>query len=988
MRLPIKVLMLVGLLTQMSCGGDGSSQVKSFAMKTATNHGYTYQYVPGDPLGTRIYTLKNGLKVYLSVYRSTPRVYTSTVVRVGAKNDPPQHTGLAHYLEHILFKGTKDFGTIDYEKERVLLDKVEALFERYRKLSNSQARAEIYTQIDSLSNEAAKYAVPNEYDGIMSSLGATQTNAYTSHDNTVYINDIPSNQLETFLTVEANRFSSLVPRLFHTELETVYEEKNRSLDNDLSTAYDALQSKLFPNHPYGTQTVIGSIDHLKNPSITAIKAFFDTYYRPNNMSLCLSGDFDYDKTIALIDKSFGKLKSNPNLPKFVSPKVLPPSKSIKNAVYGPEEESIFLAYLLPEVKKKNYVTALLADRILSNGQAGLVDLNLKQTQKVLDPSAFLHTYDNSSIEILYAQPRADQTLEEVRDLLLEQIDLLKKGDFDASLIEAIANNHRRFLLSQYENNRSRVNILVNVATFDELNLLDQLNLAENMQQTTKEEVVSFAKKYYVNHVSILKRKGERKDPKVDKPKITTVPLNSDVRSAFAADIMQRTPAELQPVFVDYEKDLSTLAAKGGSLPIHYVKNDENDRFRLYYYSDLSRRHDPKLAIALRYLRYLAPKGTSVQAFKEELFKLGCKIVTSVNQNASSIQLNGLAKNGEAALELLEALLANPEADPDALQKLIEGIKKERENRMSDRRAIRKALLNYSLYGSSSPFTNVLQNQELNALTSQELIDIIQRFVRTEHRVLYYGPIEPKKLVTWIDRRHVIPEKFEPLGTARKFNMRAIKEPEVLYTHYDMVQSEILFARAAGVYDPVKEAEKSLYNETFGLGMSSIVFRELREARALAYSAYVLYSSSSRAGDYDSYTGYVGTQADKQKEAIDAMLTLIEKYPITQEGFDVAKKSVISTIRNQRILREGILFSYEQAKRWNLTTDPRHDLFERTQAFTQDNIRAFHKENIQNKALSISVLGDEKNVDFESLKKYGKLKKLSLEDIFGYGGRRP
>ncbi|HXH17750.1 MAG TPA: insulinase family protein, partial [Chitinophagales bacterium] len=266
---------------------------------------YPYESVHNDPLNARIYTLKNGLKVYLTVNSREPRIQTYIAVRAGSKFDPKETTGLAHYLEHMMFKGTQDFGTLDWEKEKIMLDTISALYELHKNTADPEQKKKIYHRIDSISYEASKLAVPNEYDKMMTSLGAKGTNAYTWVEQTVYVNDIPSNELEKWLYLESNRFRTLVLRLFHTELETVYEEFNRAQDNDYRKSWDAVQNGLYPSHPYGTQTTLGEGEHLKNPSMVNIHRYFDRYYVPNNIAICLSGELDPDKTIALIDKYFG-----------------------------------------------------------------------------------------------------------------------------------------------------------------------------------------------------------------------------------------------------------------------------------------------------------------------------------------------------------------------------------------------------------------------------------------------------------------------------------------------------------------------------------------------------------------------------------------------------------------------------------------------------------------------------------------------------------
>ena len=235
---------------------------------------YKYKYVQGDPMKTRIYTLHNGLKVYLTVNPEEPKIQANIAVKVGGKNDPAETTGLAHYFEHLMFKGTDKFGTQNYEQEKPMLDEIERLFEVYRKTTGEAERAALYHKIDSISYEASRLAIPNEYDKLMAAIGSDESNAYTGEDMTVYVENIPSNEVDNWAKIQAERFENAVIRGFHTELEAVYEEKNMSLTQDGNKALERLMAALFPHHPYGTQTVLGSQEHLKNPSITNIKNYY------------------------------------------------------------------------------------------------------------------------------------------------------------------------------------------------------------------------------------------------------------------------------------------------------------------------------------------------------------------------------------------------------------------------------------------------------------------------------------------------------------------------------------------------------------------------------------------------------------------------------------------------------------------------------------------------------------------------------------------
>ena len=413
----------------------------AFVFVGCTADKYSYETVPNDPLKARIYTLDNGLKVYMSVNEEEPRIQTYIAVRVGGKNDPAETTGLAHYFEHLMFKGTEKFGTQNFEQEKPLLDEIEKQFEVYRKTTDDAERKAIYKVIDSLSYEASKISIPNEYDKLMSAIGANGTNAYTSYDVTCYTEDIPSNQIENWAKIQADRFQNATIRGFHTELETVYEEKNMSLTNDTRKVLEKINSVLFPNHPYGTQTVLGTQEHLKNPSITNIKNYHKTWYVPNNMAICLSGDFNPDEMIAIIDKYFGQMQPNPNLPKLEFPEEKPITEPIVAEVVGLEAERIFLSWRFPGAAHPDGEKLELLSQILFNGTAGLFDLNLIQQQKVLYGLCTPFTMADYSAFIMYGGPKQGQTLEEVKDLFFAELKNLREGNFDEGLLEGILNTY-------------------------------------------------------------------------------------------------------------------------------------------------------------------------------------------------------------------------------------------------------------------------------------------------------------------------------------------------------------------------------------------------------------------------------------------------------------------------------------------------------------------------------------------------------------------
>lgn len=973
------ILMLATILLIVSC-----AEKEKYETKTGESNGYVYEYVTNDPLKARVYTLKNGLKVYLSSYNVAPRIQTQIAVKAGGKNDPANNTGLAHYLEHILFKGTAHFGTLDWTKENVLLDSIERMFNTYSKLTDSVERVRYYQLIDKVSGEAAKYAIANEYDKMVSEIGAQGTNAYTTEDRTVYINDIPANQIENWLEIEGNRFKTIVPRLFHTELEAVYEEKNMSLDNDYWKTYETLYQSIFSKHPYGTQTVIGTIEHLKNPSITEIKKYFDTYYRPNNVAICLSGDLDYDKTIALIDKYFGDWQPNESLSSWRKAEEDPITAPIIREVYGPDADWIQMGFRFNGRNSEDAKLLKLTDMILANSKAGLIDINLKQQQKVIDPSCQVDYLNDYSIHMFTGRPREGQTLEEVKDLLLEQIELVKKGEFEDWLIEATINDLKKSSIKGYENNYVRANDLV-MAFTNNIPWQNYIAELDDLRKYTKQDIVKFANEHYKdNYVIVYKRNG--KDPntlKVTKPSITKVPLNKEDRSPFHEKIASNKVEKLQPVFLDYEKDITRLTMNK-DVEVLYTPNSENDLFTLYYLSDVGTNNNPKMNVAVEYLQYIGTEDMTAEELQKEFYKLGCTFDVFASGEQTYLFLEGLNENMDKSIALFEKLLANPKADDEALSKMIEGIFKKRDDQKKDKWEIMfSGLMNYGLYGPKSSFTNVVSNKELHELKSQELIDIIKDFTQTQHRVLYYGPEKSDDLVATLNKLHALPEQLKPVPPPVKFEMQDVNKSSVYWADYDMVQEEIMFLSKEQEFNVEQIPMARMFNEYFGGNMSSPVFQELREAQGLAYSAFAYYGTAAKPNNNDLFYAYIGTQADKQPEAMKAMLDLLQNFPRSENGFEAARDAIMNQIESQRITKANILFNYESARKRGLDYDVRKDVYEQVQNYTLEDVANFQAQQLKNNKYNVVLIGSKDKINFKDLQKYGEVKQLSLDEIFGY-----
>lgn len=942
---------------------------------------YTYESAPNDPLNARIYTLDNGLKIYLSVYKDAPRIQTYIATKAGSKNDPSDATGLAHYLEHMLFKGTDKFGSKEPSKEIELVSKIEDLYEVYRKTTDQDKRKSIYKNIDSLSLIASRYAIANEYDKMLSAIGATGTNAYTSLEQTVYVNEIPSNQIEKWLEIEGERFRNPILRLFHTELEAVYEEKNRGLDNDGRKKWEALYAGLWQKHTYGTQTTIGTIDHLKNPSMKKIREYFNTYYVPNNMAICLSGDLDPDKTVALIDKYMGNWKRK-DVPKFVAAIEDPISAPITKEVWGPETESVALAFRFPGSDSKDAELLEMMSSILMNGQAGLIDLNLNQKQKVLGAYSGEMINKDYSAHVLGGNPKQGQTLDEVKELLLSQIELVKKGEFSDWLLPAIINNKKLELIRYYESNTGRANAFVD-AFIKEQDWAHYIGSIDRLSKITKQEIIDFAKKNYSNnYVLVYKLTGEDKNvQKVDKPSITPVEVNRNDQSDFVKKIIETPVSPIEPVFVDYDKDIVKGKLKNNT-PLLYNKNNENKLFSLYYVLDMGNNHNKKMGMATDYLEYLGTSKLSPEQVKQEFYKLACTYGVYSSDDKIYVSLSGLNDNMEKALELFESLLNDAQPNEEALRNMIGDILKQRADAKLNKKVIQRAMANYGMYGPTSSFTNILSETELKALKPGELIELVKSISTYQHRVLYYGPRNTDEIITVLNSLHKTPAQLKPLPIETKFVEQATGRT-VYIVDYDMKQAEITLMSKSNKYNKEEIPVIELFNGYFGGGMSSIVFQEMRESKALAYSVYATYRQPSNPEKSNYVYAYIGTQADKLPEAMKGMIELMNNMPEAEITFTSTKESIIQNLRTQRTTKSDILFNYEYAKKMGHEHDINKDVFAKVPSMTFADIKAFQEKNFKNKDFTVLVLGKKDGLDNETLKKYGEIKYLTLEDIFGY-----
>ncbi len=945
---------------------------------------YKYESVAGDPMQTRIYTLDNGLKVYMSVMKEQPRIQTAIAVRVGGKNDPAETTGLAHYFEHLMFKGTPNFGTSDYAAEKPLLDEIEQLFEVYRKTTDEAERAAIYHRIDSISFEASKIAIPNEYDKLMSAIGASGTNAFTSQDVTAYVEDIPSNQIDNWAKIQADRFKNPVIRGFHTELETIYEEKNMSLTQDSRKVWEALDQALFPNHPYGKQTVLGTQEHLKNPSITNVKNYHKTYYVPNNMAVCVAGDFDPEEMIATIDKYFGDMQPNEQLPQLQFEPEQPITAPVVKEVFGPEAANVMLGWRLPSVKDRSTDIGQIAGTVLSNGMAGLIDIDLNQQQKTLSAYGGISLQPDYGSFLVAGRPKAGQSLEEVRDLLLEEVAKLRAGDFDEELISSAVNNSKKDIMMRTDSYENRAMLFID-SFINGTEWADEVGQLARIEQITKEDVVQWANEFLGPESYAIVYKREGKDPneqKIAAPKITPISTNRDAQSDFLVAIKQNPVTPIEPEFVDYATDLSQFEARKG-VDVLYKRNESNDIFTLTYVYNTGAETDPALASAFTYMDYLGTAEMSAAEIASKLYGLACSVSYSIRSNTSRITISGLSENMGQAMEIVDALMDGAVADEAVLENLKADQFKRRADSKLNQRSNFGALQNYLFYGPEHIKRSTLSNPQLKALTSTDLLQKVRDLRNKCHEVVYYGPMSQEELKAALEAHHRTPADLQPLEK-RFSNMQSTDESRVVLAQYDAKQLYYMqFSNRGERFDRAADPEVALYNEYFGGGMNAVVFQEMREARGLAYSASAWLSEPYFLGGNYAYSAFIATQNDKMQTAIEAFDEIINQMPESEAAFSIAKEALIARLRTERTVKANVLWSYMALRDMGLSEDRNKQIFERVQAMTLADVKAAQQKWVKDRKYIYGILGDIQDLDLNYLKTLGPIQTVSQEEIFGY-----
>lgn len=930
------------------------------------------------------FTLKNGLKVYLSRNPLEPRFYAQVVVNAGGKQDPADATGIAHYLEHMLFKGTSRLGTSDFAKEKVLQDQIVARYETLFTLTDPAERNALLSEINDLSVQASAYAIPGELDTLYAKMGAEGLNAYTSNEETVYLVSLPKNRLEQWAMVESERFREPVFRLFQSELETVYEEKNISLDDKDDILREAVDAQVFKKHPYGTQTILGSVEHLKNPSLRKMYAFYNRYYVPNNMALVISGDIDLAKTRQIIEKHFSSWQPTDFKP-FEAPQDPPiQGREVVNVQYKGEEK-VLLGFQTASLSSEDSDALTMIDMLLDSGDVGMIKLNLVQPQKVRSAGSYPLINRDAGAQYLWAVPRADQSLEEAEALLLAQIEQLKQGKIDPEIMQAIALDMEISAKRSLESNQGRASLMTQ-AFLQGVSVDTLMQRAERLRKLTVQDIVRVANRYFGdNYVVGYRKDAEFEFPKIAKPQLKKMQLNPDQHSAFAQQVEALNPAPVEPEWVNLKDTLKASSYAPGVVS-YATQNPINDLYYLGLNYDFGNKHYPEFCTVMSELNNAGTTNQSAAAVANAFYKLGTKVNFSCGDYSFSMGLTGPDKTMEPALKLAEEVLWSAELDADRFQARIENALASRADEKKDSRTLRNALRNWVRYGQESYFLSRPGADELKKLSVTAYAPMRDALKQQNFKIYYSGPRQQEAVHGLLHKYHQPQDIALPLLNPRpepplELERHTDVPIKIYFVHNPSAQASIDLVQAGPQVKPEEKVLVDFYNQYMDGGMGAIMFQEVREARALAYSTFSYYAQGGRLGDEDQMLAYIGTQGDKTVESLTLLIDLIRNPPLSDQHFDRARQSLENMYRTDRVTFKNVFGAMETWHQWGFADDPRPQFFAQLSKTQLQDMVAFLKQRIASQPLVFTVVGDREKVNVSALKKLAPVEEVNVSQLF-------
>lgn len=923
--------------------------------------------------------LDNGLTVVMCEDHSSPQAYGAVYVHAGSKNDPLEATGMAHYFEHIMFKGTDKIGTINWEAEKVYLDSIDIMYDKLHETTDLDERAAIQQKINELSLASTEYAIPNEVDVILTKMGGEGLNAGTAYDQTMYFNSFPANQIGKWMDVYVERFRYPVFRLFQSELETVYEEKNMYGDEPIEAFKDYMFKEIFGEHPYG-RPVIGLTEHLKNPQTSRMREFFNTYYVANNMTLILVGDFDIDEIEPMVAEKFGTWRSGeiPAQPEFTLPEFNGPT--IKEVRLTPVKMGV-LAWKGVKVSDPDYLPLSIACSLFSNGETGIMDKDMLDGNIMMAMLMPLSLEDHGANIIMYVPKLIGQSHEESEEYIFASLNKLKNGEFSDDLFEAIRTNMLKEREQELESLGSLANLFLELEmrgmTYDEY-----LAETERINSITKEEIVKIANKYFgKDYLDIRSKMGFPEKDKVDKPNWKAIEAkNTDAKSEFAKMIEAEEVPEVTPQVIEFGKDVE-ITKVNDCFTMFSTKNPYNDIFNLCITHNYGTIDDPDLSRAVSYWDLQGTEKMSFEELNLELQKLGAVITLSTNQSNCNVIIEGFEKDFDRILALCEEKLYNPGNDEKKKDILYEGEKVEEETMKEDASEWAQAVRQYALYGEKSGYLAQTPLKQWMKRSGKDLLNEINSALNYSGEVTFIGNIDNQKVIEGLKKHNLV--KNDVIKAEKKFKSeKKYTENQVFFAHNKKFrQSNIFMYVPSEMLSQEDKAVCQVFNKYFGTDMYSIVFQEVREFRSLGYTAYSYFMYDYLNRKPGNLFTYLGTQSDKTNEGIDVLRGLVTDMPERIEKFNASKDALIMSRASDYVGFRSIPTTVSSWVEQGYDHDPRIETTNIIKKTEYKDVYDFYKKFVADRPIVIMMSGNKKQFDLKALEKYGTIKEVKYKEIF-------
>jgi zinc protease len=937
--------------------------------------------IPDDVMEPIVYTLANGLTVILYPDNSQPQVTGMVVVNTGGKDDPADATGLAHYMEHMLFKGTSEIGTTNWDAESQHIERIFVLYDSLALTKDPEERKAIQRRINDESVLANQYAIPNELDKILKEIGSTGINAGTGPDYTVYFNNFPGHEMERWLEVYSHRFMDPVFRSFQAELEVVYEEKNMYSDMFVWNMFETFNKHFFKNHPYGQQSLIGSIEHLKNPSLTAMKKFYEKWYVPSNMALIITGNFDPGETMPWIEERFGRWQEGNAPPKQQWQEDPFAGRELVEVKMSPIKIGL-LGFRFPPAGHPDQLILEVVTSLLSNAnQTGLLDKLGLDNELMQAVAQSVHYSDYGNGMIVFIPKVVGQSLENAEDLVLQQIEKLRKGEFSDTLLESVKLNMYRELVMAQESSQNLayrfMESFVHGTPYEDIWIEPA-----RVRAVSRDDVVVIANRYFgENYLAFHSKMGFPKGEKIEKPGYEPVVKTDDATSAYYEMINALPAREPNYDFVNFDLDIQYTRLPQGAT-FYGVRNPKNDVFSLTIRYGVGEGVMPMLKYASQMMNVSGTKEMTHDQFALNMAMLGCNYSISSDKSYLTVQLTGLEENVLDALNLIGQLVEAPVLDQSKLSILSSGEKAMRKLERSEPDMVADALREFVLYGEQSEFLNRLTMKQIKRLKADTLVAAFLRAQQYTPEIHYVGRMSLQEMSQLFPNLYPLNDKMKPSKAPYHRIPKAPASNQVFLTHKKRaLQSKIFFHAALHEYDPTRTPLYSAFNTYFGGDFSGIVMQEVREYRSMAYAAGARLALPPMGGNPVSLIGFIGTQGDKTNEAIDLFVDLTRTMPHKPDRMEMIRKYLLAATATQKPSFRYLSQLYVSWQHRGFDRDPAAVLMEGIGKVNADDIFSYQKEHLANAPLTIMIAGNQKQFDRKALAKHGSVTRIKERKLY-------